>query len=167
VVVGNNTFVSDYGSSSFKTPGNDTSVYAIGDLMGTAVEMLNIFASAGGTGLLVGVTVIDAIKTKPDLDILIFSSNPNLTSTNNAPFALATSDLRTLQARIPIRLGHWSDLNSQSIAVVPVAGTAPHAGAQWVQGFGTSTSLFVAVEIQTTSTFTATNTIEIKLAVVE
>ena len=167
LVTAKETIASDYGSSSWQTFGNDTTSYSVGDQIGTTLTYTSMFRENGGNGMVVGVTIIDESKLKPDIDVLVYNKNPNLTSTNNSSYKLDTADLKSIAARIQVRLGSYSDLDGQSIAVIPFAGTAPSDGAQWTQAASASNSLYVTLQAKNSFVLTSTSVLSLRLAVVE
>lgn len=74
------------------TPTVDTSAYATGDLIGGKLT----FTGLGGydQNLVLSATVYDAAAQAVDLDLVIFSSDPSLTTfTDQAAFDIADADL--------------------------------------------------------------------------
>lgn len=146
--------------------------YSDGDQLGldgtdAAVELTDSFTTAGGKGILAGLILTDDDKIQPDLDVYIFSSAPTITSTENAAFDIAEAELDKLVAVVPIRLGHWRDIAGHSIAVVPLNGVPPYAGAQMVQAASGSTSLWAVLVARATLNFATAGALRIKVAVSE
>lgn len=72
----------------------DTSIYASGDLIGGKLTFTNIVSGSYDQTLMLSATVYDEAAQASDLDLVIFSANPTLTTfTDQAALDVADADL--------------------------------------------------------------------------
>lgn len=91
-----------------------TPAYSTGDNVGGKLALTSAMRVSGGTGVLQSIHLLERANQKPELEILIFTSDPsNATITDNAAFVSSTDDLK-VQARIPIFAGDWKTIGSGS-----------------------------------------------------
>lgn len=93
----------NFGSTVFvsATPVCDTSAYATGDLMGGKLTFSDAFRPDKAAGQLVGVRIKDLAAQAIDLDLVLFSRDPSLTTfTDQAALDIHDTDLGKVVATI-------------------------------------------------------------------
>lgn len=115
----------------------DTAAYAVDDQFGD-VEEYDVLSATDGTLYIDSLVLIDDDKLNLDLDILIFDSEPTLTSSDNAALAMTAANLQKCRVRVEVREADWSELSGQSIADIPVGKT--------IVGVNGDTSLFIVIQ---------------------
>jgi hypothetical protein len=91
-------------------------LYHINDNVGGKLKLANIARQDGGTLYLQDLLVIDKSNTKPDLQLLFFSSNPTVaTITDHAAFVFGT-DILKLCRRVVVAAADWVTINSIATA---------------------------------------------------
>ena len=130
--------------------------YASGNAIGSAVLTLtNVGRINGGTGVIQSVTVMDTTHQNAPIDLLFFNAAPTATPVDKTLYALSTSDLTKLVAKISIPSSVYTTYSTAS------AGTLTGIGAVFACG-GSTTSLFVVAVVQGVPVYTA-NCVEISL----
>jgi hypothetical protein len=66
------------------TPVISTSIYAAADQLGSLVEIQNAMDDSSGTGAILSVTILDKAAQSSIIDVLFFSSQPTVASSDNA-----------------------------------------------------------------------------------
>lgn len=78
-----------------------TTTYAAGDQAGTQFTLTDAAAESGGSGTIVGVTLVDASDVIGAFDLAIFESSVTLAA-DNAAFSISDADAAKLIALIPL-----------------------------------------------------------------
>lgn len=95
------------------TPTLDTNAYAAADQFGGVDQVLSKLKS---DAVLRGVSVFDGDDQDPALDLLFFDDDPDaeISSSNNAAFAMTDAASAKLQGIVNIATGEYTDLGAQS-----------------------------------------------------
>lgn len=89
-----------------------TTSYSAGDQVGALFTLTNAARSSGGTGRIVGVSLLDANDIIGPYDVVFFRASVTLAA-DNAAFAISDSDALSLVAVVPLS-GAW-DLGNNRI----------------------------------------------------
>ena len=144
-------------NSAFVTWTVDTAIYADKDQFGDIEEFASILTAVDGTMTIESITLIDDDKLSPDLDVLIFDSEPTLTSSDNGALAMSVANLQKCRVRVEVRACNWSDLSGQTIAQVKVG--------EPIKGINGDASLFVVIQNRTNAGVTPIATDSISLSI--
>lgn len=104
-------------------PTVDTDAYTAGDVVGGIQEVQNAVSDNGMTGLLQTLTVLDEADQKAELDILLFSEEPDTSpGADDAALALDDGDLDKLLGIVNVGASDYTTLNGNAIAQVKNVG---------------------------------------------
>jgi hypothetical protein len=119
--------------------------YSIGDVVGGEIPLINAVRVNDGTGVCQSIHLSDATNTKPELDIMIFGSNPAGTYTDNSAFPTASPDAALGYGEIHIAATDWRTFGSGA-KVTKVAGFGVQAG-------GSARHLYMVIVTRTVINF--------------
>lgn len=139
------------------TPTISTSAYAAKDAIGGILTFANAARWSGGTGTIVGVTIIDKDQELANIDLILFDQTIAGTVTDNSPFDPTDADLANCVGVVSIGSGFYADFSDNSVAHVNVAHPFVLAG----------TSLFGALVSRGTPTYTGTSDIIVILTIAQ
>lgn len=128
--------------------------YSDGDQVGD-IEAFAILTENDGTITIESLTIIDDDKLNFDVDVLIFDSQPTVTSSDNGALAMTVANLQKCRARIRVRECDWSELDGQSIADVTVG--------RAIKGANGDTNLYVALQARGDINFVLTGGVSVAL----
>lgn len=129
--------------------------YSDGDQVGDVEEFDASLTEADGTLTLESIILIDDDKLNFDVDVLVFDSQPTVTSSDNGALAMTVANLQKCRARVRVRECDWSELDGQSIADVTVG--------RPVKGANSDDSLYVILQARGTINFVSTGGVSLAL----
>lgn len=101
------------------SPTVDTDAYTANDIVGGKLTITNAARTSGGSGVILGVTLIDMSKQDVEYDIFIFEQDPtNGTYTDDLTIDIHDTDADFLVGHITISPGHYADAADNSVATV-------------------------------------------------
>lgn len=136
------------------TPTISTSQYTAKDAIGGLMTFSNSVRASGGSGIVLGVQVIDKDQEKSDVDLLLFDRSITA-PTDNAAFDPSDAELANCVGFVRVVAADYSDLNDNSIASVET--NLPFVS--------NGTDLFGVLVARATPTFTATSDIVVVLTI--
>lgn len=99
------------------TPTLDTNAYASGDQLGSLMEIDWAVDSIGGTGVLKSLSVVDKASQDIEIDVLLFSDEPTVTSSDNAALDISDAEMEAkCIGSVKVESGDYLALNANSIA---------------------------------------------------
>ena len=138
------------------TPTISTGIYAAKDAIGALYTFSNAARWSGGSGRVVGVTVVDKDQERADMDLVLFRATFTA-PTDNAVFDPTDTELLDCIGWIPIGGGMYSDFNDNSVAHVDCDLAFSLAG----------TDLFAAMVSRGTPTYTGTSDLVVTLTIAQ
>jgi hypothetical protein len=105
-------------------PGLQTTAYATGQVLFTAVEVVNA-AYVGRVSLLASVTLIDADDQGQPLDLYFFSGTASMGARGAAATAITDADANKFLGKVSVASGDWEDLGGARVAHVAVPSNRP------------------------------------------
>jgi len=132
-----------------------TPAYTAKDAVGGLLTFANAVRETGSSGVLMGVTVIDASQQRPSLELVLFDRTFTA-STDNAIFDPTDADLANCLGVVAIN--SWADFNDNSVATV--SGVS-------LPIVLSGTSLFGQLLTRGTPTFVATTDITVIVQILE
>lgn len=101
------------------TPTISTSAYTADDQLGDIKTLTAAVLTEGGTGVIQSVAITDASKQEVALNILVFSSSPTVTSSDNGTLAISAAELASkFLGHIAVAAADYTTLNAASVATV-------------------------------------------------
>lgn len=135
--------------------------YSTGDLVGGKLTFFGALSSLTGTGIVVGGTIADNAAQVPDVDLVIFESDPsNTTFTENSALDIADADLKKIVAIISFRSDDQYTFASNGIEIA--SGKAKMVRALTPQGRKNST-LYGAMVVRETYNAAAVDDLTVTL----
>lgn len=95
-----------------------TDAYTIGDSIGGKIILENALRVDEGTGILQSITVIDAANIKPEIDIILFNSNPTAATLADADPIVFSTDINKISRRIRVASTDYATIGNVAIASV-------------------------------------------------
>ena len=140
------------------TPTVSTSpAYTSGDSVGGKLSLANAARFSGGSGQIVSVTITDKAKQSAPIDILFFTADPtNTTFTDNGALTVNATDLLTLIGKVSVSDYAAFATNSVGIAT----------GFSIPFKLATGTTLYAALVVRGTPTFTSTSDIQVAVGII-
>jgi hypothetical protein len=138
-------------------PTIDTAIYAAGDQLGGLMTLSNATMEDGGNAILRNLIIIDKDKEKAVIDVLFFSADPTVASSDNAALNISDANMATyFLGKVSVAAADYTDLSASSVASVTSTGLILQAAAG-------SRSVYAIMKVLSgTPTFTATNDLQIK-----
>lgn len=136
----------------------DTLIYAAGDVLSDAAEVIGAVRLKGGRGILESVVVIDEDDQGAAMDLHFFASNVSLGTKNAAP-NISDADLRQSLGHVEVLTSHYKDLGGGREATIRSVGL-------FVEAAAGSTSIYVQAITAGTPTHSV-NGVRLKLGFVQ
>lgn len=138
------------------TPTLDTGIHASGDTLFNAVEAADVFATVGGTGTILSVSVRDAAGQSGALDVLVFNAAPT-TRTLNAASAYTSADLAKQVNFVSVLAANYGTIGTNlSFGEVGSVGKGVKAAAAstslWIAGISRDAKTYAANSLTITVT---------------
>ena len=127
------------------TPTIDTAAYASGDTLTPVMTFADVAIAAGGSGCIVGLTVVDAAAQSAAAELWLFTASPTVPALN-AAWSISDADAATCIGVIPFGPYYASALNSVSCKSV----TFPFVT-------GATTAIYGVAVIRAAGTYAATD----------
>lgn len=143
----------------------DTGAYTSGDNIGGLLTLSNATRSGGGGpgqggGLIQVVRLVDQDNEKREIDIVFFDENPTGTTiTNNVALDIADADMAKV-------IGHVTILATDYVSYADNA-IATRTGLGLAFSLASGTTLYAAMVIRDTPTYTATTDIAVAVVVLQ
>lgn len=139
-----------------KTVTTDTNIYAAGDNVGGLITLTNALDVGYKTGSMLTAIISDKDKQAADFDVIIFDANPTAsTFTNNVAQTIADADLSKIAAVIQVTTSvNFVDNEIVYNALSPIKS---------IKTTDASGTLYCAVIVRTTPTFTSTSALSLKV----
>lgn len=131
-----------------------SAIYAAKDAVGGLLTFANAARVSAGSGTVVGVQIMDKDQERADLDLLLFDRTITA-PTDNAAFDPSDTEIGYCTGTVRILAGDYADLNDNSVAHVSCD----------VPFVLNGTSLFGALVVRSTPTYTATSDIVVTLTI--
>lgn len=100
------------------TPTIDTSAYAVGDQLGSLVELTNAVDDPSGTGTIVSVAVLDKSSKSAAMELLLFNDIPTVTSTDNVALNVSDAEMAKCLGSVKVLTTSYIALTANSLASV-------------------------------------------------
>ncbi len=138
--------------------GSTTPAYSLNDVVGGKLTITSAMRISNGKGVLQSITMYDTANVHPGLECLIYRQDPaNGTYTDNAAFALNTTDAGFLLHHVTISVSDWVQMGGTNLWVADVANIA-----KVVKASGSNANLYAV--LIATGTFTLTSTTQLRAA---
>jgi hypothetical protein len=142
------------------TPAITVGAYTAGDALGGLLNFASVIRTAGGSGEIVKVTIIDHALQSAPMDLVLF--NQTFTAAvDNAPFGPSDADLLNCLGHIPVANTDYSEFANNCVATKASGQQMPFAYRLAAGG----SALFGQLVIRNGDTFGAVNDITVKITV--
>ena len=129
--------------------------YTVGDSIGGKITLTNAIRTALGLVRLDSIMILDRSNQKPQMDILIFETDPSATSSaDNAAFAFGTDDDLKLVARIRVATADYETVDSKALATIRNIGA--------ILKCASGTDLYAYLVAVGTPTFATTTALQVR-----
>lgn len=102
-----------------QTPTISTTVYAAKDAIGGLLTFANAARSAGGSGRVVGLQIVDRDQERAAIDLVLFDRSITA-PTDNAVFDPTDAELAYVVGVVNVGFGFYADFSDNAVANVPV-----------------------------------------------
>lgn len=135
--------------------------YSTGDILGTLFEIPGAALDGSGSTILQSIVVTDKSKQDPSFSLVLFSTKPTGTYTNNAPFDPSIADL----LKVTLKLDFGGDFTDFTLAAISQQGglnQQAHSISPDSLNPGKDGSLWAVLVIQSDSVFVTTSDLSFK-----
>jgi hypothetical protein len=140
--------------------GSTTPAYSLNDVVGGKLTITSAMRINNGKGTLQDIVLVDTAAVHPPLEILLFSQDPTGgTYTDNAAFALNTTDAGNLIDSFTLSVSDWKQLGGTNLWLARVD---PSKMGRVVEATGSNANLYAV--LVATATFTLTSTTQLRIA---
>jgi len=160
---GSSAFIGTTGSDVFEvsvTPTITAGAYTAGDAFGGLLTFASVVRSAGGSGEILKVTIVDNAKQSAPIDLVLFDRTFTPTA-DNAVFDPTDADLANCLGFIGIENTDYAEFSDNCVATKASGQQMPFAYDLAAGG----SALFGQMAIRVGDTFVAVNDVTIKLTV--
>lgn len=142
------------------TPTITAGAYTAGDALGGLLTFASVVRTAGGSGEIVKVTIIDNAKQSAPVDLVLFDQTFTATA-DNSPFDPSDADLQNCLGYVSVAATDYAEFNDNGVATKASGLQMPFAYKLAAGG----SSLFGQTVIRNGDTYVAVNDITIKITV--
>ena len=141
------------------TPTVDTSAYASGDHLGDLQELVNALDDTSGTGTIVSVSVVDRDSQSAEIDVLFFSAQPTIASSDNDALDISDDEMSSkFLGAVKIESSNYISLANCSAGGVKNAGLL-------VSATGGSRSLWAQLRSGGSPTYGSPSNLTLKIGI--
>jgi hypothetical protein len=144
------------------TPVLDTAIYASGDVLFIATEIITC-VYAGCAAIIPEIVVIDKDDEGAAFDLYFFSATASMGALNAAATSISDADTAKYLGKVVIATSDYEDEGGAKVARVKTPSTADNPSPIFVAGDASATSIFVIGVSRGTPTYTTASDIILRI----